>query len=242
MDKFIAEWNKRESKEEEKIVEEKHEGNKEMMDCPICMLPFKPIDFCCKQICLSCQKMNLSDSLAKVDGIPICCPNGTCKKLLKIKDLKFLSSKDEWRKLVYFSVRKKLETDYKGKYQFCPKPSCASICIVYQNQEKFSESQFFLDCPICVRTYCLKCGKENHPGRSCDDFEKEKKLLGDLKLLGIKRCPSSNCNAFIEKNGGCKHMTCFKCHIHFCWQCMKAFTNANDTYEHINLDHNGELF
>lgn len=34
-----------------------------------------------------------------------------------------------------------------------------------------------------------------------------------------KNCPK--CGTSIEKNGGCMHMTCFKCKHEFCWICMK---------------------
>jgi hypothetical protein len=32
-------------------------------------------------------------------------------------------------------------------------------------------------------------------------------------------CP--NCDACIEKNEGCNHMTCTKCGNHWCWECRK---------------------
>lgn len=33
-----------------------------------------------------------------------------------------------------------------------------------------------------------------------------------------KPCPS--CKSSIEKNGGCKHMTCSRCKHEFCWECL----------------------
>ena len=29
--------------------------------------------------------------------------------------------------------------------------------------------------------------------------------------------PCSSCGAPIQRNGGCNHMTCSRCHGHFCW-------------------------
>lgn len=44
-----------------------------------------------------------------------------------------------------------------------------------------------------------------------------------------KTCP--NCFSMIEKDGGCLHMTCYKCEHEFCWEC-------GDNWE----DHRGEPF
>jgi hypothetical protein len=40
--------------------------------------------------------------------------------------------------------------------------------------------------------------------------------------MGAKPCPK--CGVNIEKQGGCDHMTCRKCHHNFCWQCLVPFT------------------
>ena len=38
----------------------------------------------------------------------------------------------------------------------------------------------------------------------------------------IKTCP--RCMFPIEKNGGCNHLTCSRCHFEFCWICLSAYT------------------
>ncbi len=48
-----------------------------------------------------------------------------------------------------------------------------------------------------------------------------------------KKCPNDRCGAFIEKNGGCKHMECTKCGTHICWQCMAKFSSGQDVYAHL---------
>ncbi|XP_029799202.1 cullin-9-like isoform X2 [Suricata suricatta] len=50
-----------------------------------------------------------------------------------------------------------------------------------------------------------------------------------LAKLISKRCPS--CQAPIEKNEGCLHMTCAKCNHGFCWRCLKPWKpNHKDYY------------
>uniref|UniRef100_A0A1I8HP02 RBR-type E3 ubiquitin transferase n=1 Tax=Macrostomum lignano TaxID=282301 RepID=A0A1I8HP02_9PLAT len=41
-----------------------------------------------------------------------------------------------------------------------------------------------------------------------------------------KQCP--RCRVHIEKNAGCNHMTCTRCHCHFCWLCVRAFDSAEE--------------
>ncbi len=52
----------------------------------------------------------------------------------------------------------------------------------------------------------------------------------------MKQCPK--CQAGIQKNGGCKHMTC-KCGAHICWDCGKVFATSNDCYDHLVKAHGG---
>ena len=53
----------------------------------------------------------------------------------------------------------------------------------------------------------------------------------------VKSCPG--CSVSIEKWGGCLHMTCTGCNVHFCWACLFSADNANAVYDHMQETHAG---
>ncbi|MGH0159893.1 UNVERIFIED_CONTAM: hypothetical protein FKN15_063488 [Acipenser sinensis] len=96
-------------------------------------------------------------------------------------------------------------------------------------------------CSKCCWSSCFSCNfPEAHYPASCshmsqwmDDggyyegmsMEAQSKHLA--KLIS-KRCPS--CQAQIEKNEGCLHMTCAKCNHGFCWRCLKSWKPTHKDY------------
>jgi hypothetical protein len=48
---------------------------------------------------------------------------------------------------------------------------------------------------------------------------------------GIKKCPK--CKVYIDKNGGCNHITC-RCKHEFCWICFKDWKNIYNKDFHYN--------
>uniref|UniRef100_A0A4W5P5S2 Cullin 9 n=1 Tax=Hucho hucho TaxID=62062 RepID=A0A4W5P5S2_9TELE len=96
-------------------------------------------------------------------------------------------------------------------------------------------------CSKCCWSSCFSCNfPEAHYPASCshmsqwiDDggyyegmtMEAQSKHLA--KLIS-KRCPS--CQAQIEKNEGCLHMTCAKCNHGFCWRCLKPWKPTHNDY------------
>uniref|UniRef100_A0A6I8RLH0 RING-type domain-containing protein n=1 Tax=Xenopus tropicalis TaxID=8364 RepID=A0A6I8RLH0_XENTR len=45
-----------------------------------------------------------------------------------------------------------------------------------------------------------------------------------------QQCP--NCNASIQKDGGCNKMICRKCNKYFCWLCFAVLSTENP-YDHF---------
>ena len=89
----------------------------------------------------------------------------------------------------------------------CIAPDCGAAMFGYSDSP-------MLTCPKCSKQFCFNCGTEEwHQGVTCDAFKQWKidngkadvKFAEWVKNQKAKECPQ--CKSFIEKNGGCDHMT-----------------------------------
>jgi len=53
-------------------------------------------------------------------------------------------------------------------------------------------------------------------------------LWGFFCVRDVRKCPK--CKVRIQKNGGCPHMNCQRCHFDFCWCCMSEYRSHNKCY------------
>jgi len=133
----------------------------------------------------------------------------------------------------YESAIMKFEMKKVKNYKTCPN---GHGFLTYENCEASR-----MKCPICSINFCPGCGAQPHEDigdGSCLDFLKHQHSLrwaGKSEESGdkaedkkaeeffaevgesSKQCPY--CNVWIEKNGGCQHMTCHSCRGEFCWLC-----------------------
>jgi IBR domain, a half RING-finger domain len=73
-----------------------------------------------------------------------------------------------------------------------------------------------LTCPRCNQRTCVHCRRGAHTG-VCKDDSTTREFFDKLIATGdLKLCPK--CQQLVEKNGGCKNMTC-RCGIEWCWKC-----------------------
>ena len=85
----------------------------------------------------------------------------------------------------------------------------------------------------CGETYCFTCQDEAHRPVDCATVKAwnvknsaERENLTWI-MANTKSCPK--CQAHIEKNHGCMHMTCSRCRHEFCWLCMTPWSQHGDT-------------
>jgi hypothetical protein len=98
-------------------------------------------------------------------------------------------------------------------------------------------------CRVCTRKsetvieFCWLCGlrwisgDDAHCGNaSCDGPQRSLRVLANCPLMTkpdyMKGCPSTRacprCGTLIEHNEGCKHMTCTRCGLEFCFICLRV--------------------
>ena len=90
--------------------------------------------------------------------------------------------------------------------------------------------------------FCSLCKQEDHQPASCAQVKEWLKKCDDDSetcnwiSANTQDCPK--CDATIEKNGGCNHMTCRKCRHEFCWVCLEPWAKHTDFYSCNRYDPN----
>jgi hypothetical protein len=109
----------------------------------------------------------------------------------------------------------------------CYRDSCNHVSIFKKYKPNGIKNVYCQNCHIS--DFCLKCGKIGHYG--------ECNLINSASDEWInnftKKCPQ--CKTNIQKIDGCNHITCYVCHIHFCWLCSTSF-KINEINEHYNVN------
>jgi hypothetical protein len=121
-------------------------------------------------------------------------------------------------------------------------------------------------CDQCRFAFCKKCKKTYHSQTLCGDElellelkEKRRKLRQKMQALHLsiedeenllreflavarienstRLCPNRNCRVPIEKNEGCDHMYCIRCHSAFNWSdAQDQTTETKVLFENVHTD------
>lgn len=152
----------------------------------------------------------------------------TCRCPVEGWVLEALLPPDLLEKYSKFSLDKLLETEFNLFY--CPVQTCKNIV-------EAALGSRHVKCPECKTEFCMECKTEWHKGATCAKYQEwalENKNADALTMnflkggKGTKRCP--NCNVWVEKNGGCDHMTCKRCSHHFWWSTLEPYPRGKSAW------------
>ncbi|XP_069811447.1 LOW QUALITY PROTEIN: cullin-9 [Dendropsophus ebraccatus] len=207
--------------------------------CPVCVSPLSPLDkppsLCCKHYCCkSCWNEYLSTRIEQNLVLTCTCPTTDCPAQPTAHFIRtIISSKDVIEKYEKALLRGFVECC--ANLTWCTNPQGCDRILCKEGLGSGAA------CAKCSWMSCFTCSfPEAHYPASCshmsqwmDDggfyegmtLEAQSKHL--TKLIS-KHCPS--CQAPIEKNEGCLHMTCAKCNHGFCWRCLKPWKPTHKDY------------
>jgi len=161
--------------------------------------------------------LNFKQSLGKP---MLRCPGMNCRCFLDRKKIKAAmpNAFAEYKTAMMRFSLKRVEN-----YRTCPNADCAhgivldACCNVDQ-----------VTCTACDTSFCPNCNDEPHEGMTCEEFQRKRHAerwgeAKDYMKNETKQCPY--CLVWIEKNGGCNHMTCHHCRGEFCWLCFGEWSS-----------------
>ena len=155
-----------------------------------------------------------------------------CGSIVRIDELVSKHQLESQFKLRILEKKKELIKSIYGVDIFtkCPKLNCpngdgfpiSDVLIELMNGSINSVYSPIHKCNLCDSVWCSNCGKA-HPGRLCAEEDDED--LGP----NAKKCPK--CKLPTTRDGGCFHMNCARCNVHWCWDC-NHFTPQSNAYAH----------
>ncbi|XP_030917804.1 cullin-9-like [Geospiza fortis] len=208
--------------------------------CPVCVNQLcpteKPPTLCCMHYCCKpCWREYLTTRIEQNMVVNCTCPISECRAQPTTAFIYSIVSSEE--------IIAKYEQALLRRYVEC----CSNLtwCTNPQGCDQILLKDglgYGAACSKCSWISCFNCNfPEAHYPASCshmsrwvDDDGYYEGMTSEaqskhLAKLISKHCP--NCQAQIEKNEGCLHMTCAKCNHGFCWRCLKPWRpNHKDYY------------
>jgi len=188
---------------------------------------------CGHSYCLACWRNYLTGKIID-EGMAsfIQCPGFDCKILLEDDLVLRLIADGPVRERYKRRITEEF-VDCHRLMKWCPGPDCTKVI------KTSLTSHGHVRCE-CGFSFCFCCGGDVHDPVNCEilkvwmkKVEKDSET-GNWMRENTKECPK--CNALIEKNGGCNHMTCriTTCRYEFCWVCLGPWTPHGNTWFKCN--------
>ena len=197
---------------------------KKCSSCPICGSDIIPDESVClpcgHSACKFCVTQIINTGV-KANEASFSCWECKCKITFSV--IKNCLQKVDFDKFMKCLIRS--YTNESKTIRWCPNRGCEYYC---EFPDMLAQE---IKC-YCGFVYCFKCGKETHKPAKCINRNEwdNQNSNDDEKLLEsfAKKCPK--CKVFIDKNGGCFQMTCFKCHHQFCWMCLQDWSTHSNHF------------
>jgi len=173
--------------------------------------------------CSECVAKSIASDLETKMWYEVRCPE--CRAPMEYQDVERYADRETFRRYESHSANTTLTT--LPTHIWCPSPVCST------GYFHFPGSALPLaTCPRCRFRACFRHRGAWHEGLTCEEVESVKHKHEEVeseKTVGrtTKKCPGPGCAARIEKNAGCRHMTCTACKWQFCWECMKGWTTSH---------------
>ena len=158
-------------------AKKRNEEKPKMTNCIFCLENFNqneivnPILECKNHIHGKCL-INYIETELNNNHFPIKCPICQNNQRHEINykillDSLLLNDKDNLaKKLETISLNHLAQTNPEI-VTFCPTPGCSYMCF-------FDKASYHLNCPLCMKSYCLKCKTEWHDNLTCEQYQYQK--------------------------------------------------------------------
>lgn len=209
------------------------------LECQICFdvkpeeeFPSRRMTKKCKHdatdCCSECLNHSISTAFEGNMWDDIRCP--ICNEQLQFQDMAELAPPSVFERYDAFYLRRALEQDL-PYFRWCVSRHCS------YGEEYPEDPSPVIACSACGTLACSHHNVPWHHEETCSEYDRriaarqaraEYKSEKAIRRVA-KRCPG--CMRFINKNGGCNHMTCL-CGRQFCWTCLHDHPGHHQTCPH----------
>nr|XP_043632796.1 E3 ubiquitin-protein ligase parkin [Erigeron canadensis]XP_043632797.1 E3 ubiquitin-protein ligase parkin [Erigeron canadensis] len=210
-------------------------GDSSVKTCSVCCedkpTPMTITMKCSHKFCSCCIKAYV-DEQVQSSQIPVKCPHSNCRYYISTPELKSFLPVASYALLDDSLSESNLQA--KDKF-YCPFTDCAVLLDPCCDSNHSDNN--CVECPVCRRFICVKCGVPWHSSVSCDEFQdlppQGRGNGDDLDNRRWRQCRM--CERMIELTHGCYHMTCW-CGHEFCYSCGTEYTESEQTCACTLLD------
>ncbi|KAL7614505.1 hypothetical protein Lser_V15G06688 [Lactuca serriola] len=207
-------------------------GDNSVQKCSIC-LEEKPTPItitmkCSHKFCSSCIKSHVEEKLES-SQVPVKCPCVNCRYYISTPEFK------SFLPVVSNTLLEDTMNSIGGDKFYCPFSDCS---VLLDPCCDLNDNNNCVECPVCRRFICVKCGVTWHASMSCDEFQDRPPVAvdggGGAEIGRWRRCEM--CERMIELTRD--HMTCW-CGHEFCYSCGAQYIDSEQTCECAILGSDG---